>query len=70
MSTPAMLLNSSPDRCCDVPLPLEAKVYLPGFFFISAMSSATVFAGTSLFTTSMLGTRAISVIGTKSFTGS
>ena len=70
MSTPAMLLKSSPDRCCDVPLPLDANEYLPGFAFNNAMSSATFFAGISGLTTSMFGTRAISVIGTKSFTGS
>src|SRR5207253_8074722 len=33
MSTPAIALNSSPDKCCEVPLPLEAKLYLPGFAF-------------------------------------
>ena len=70
MSTPAMLLKSSPDRCCDVPLPLEANVYLPGFAFISATSSATFFAGTFGLMTSRFGSRAISVIGTKSRTGS
>ena len=45
ISTPAIDLNSSPDRCCDVPLPLDANVYLPGLAFISAISSATVFGG-------------------------
>jgi hypothetical protein len=70
ISTPAMPLNSSPERCCDVPLPLEAKFQLPGFAFMSLMSSATFLAGMSLLTTSMFGTRAISVIATKSFTGS
>ena len=45
MSTPAMVLNSSPLRCSDVPGPDEAKEYLPGSFLQSAISSATVLTG-------------------------
>ena len=63
MSTPAIVLNSSPDRCCDVPLPLEANEYLPGLALSSAISSFTSFAGSAGLITSMFGTRAISVIG-------
>ena len=37
---------------------------------MSWISSATFFAGMSLLITSMFGTRAISVIAAKSFTGS
>ena len=70
MSTPAMLLKSSPDKCCDVPLPLDANEYLPGLAFNSVINSATFLAAMSGLMTSMFGTRAISVIGTKSFTGS
>jgi hypothetical protein len=46
------------------------EVPLAGLAFMSLMSSATSFALTSLFTTSMFGTRAMSVTATKSFTGS
>src|SRR5438874_524941 len=35
--TPAIDLKSSPDRCCDVPLPLDANVYLLGLAFRSAI---------------------------------
>ena len=41
-----------------------------GLAFISAISSLTFFAGTSGLTTSRFGTRAISVMGAKSLTGS
>ncbi len=70
MSTPAIVLKSSPDRCCDVPLPDEANVYFPGLAFSKTTSSFTSFAGTPGLTTSMFGTRAIIVIGMKSLTGS
>ena len=70
MSVPDIDLKSSPDRCCDVPLPLDANEYLPGLAFRSAISSFTSFAGTDGLITSMFGTRAISVIAAKSFTGS
>ena len=70
MSVPDIDLKSSPERCCDVPLPLDANVYLPGFALSSTISSVTFFAGTSGLTTSMFGTRASSTIGTKSLTGS
>src|SRR5262249_31990614 len=29
-STPAIILNSSPERCCGVPLPADAILILPG----------------------------------------
>jgi len=70
ISTPVIVLNSSPERCCDVPLPLDAKLYLPGLALSSAINSRTSFAGNSGLTTSMFGTRTISVIGAKSRTGS
>ena len=38
----------------ELPEPEEANVRLPGFAFASAISSATVFAGTWGFTTSTL----------------
>ena len=70
ISVPDIALKSSPERCCDVPLPLEANEYLLGLAFRSAISSFTSFAGTAGLITSMFGTRAINVIATKSLIGS
>jgi hypothetical protein len=33
MSTPAMILNSSPERWFELPMPEEPKMSLPGFAF-------------------------------------
>src|SRR5204862_2215687 len=55
MSTPAMLLKSSPDKCCDVPLPLDANEYLPGLAFNSVINSVTFCAGMSGLTTRRFG---------------
>src|SRR5262245_8801405 len=63
-------LNSSPERCGVVPSPAEAKLYLPGLAFISAMSSLTVFAGTEGCTVGTLGETAAGVTGAKSLKGS
>ncbi len=70
MSTLASCLNSSPDRCCDVPLPADANVSVPGFAFASAINSGTDFAGLFGGTISTLALVPISVIGTKLLTGS
>ena len=66
----AIDLNSSPARCWVVPTPAEAKVSVPGCARASATSSLTLFAGTSLLTTKMLGVKQSWVIGAKSLTGS
>ena len=55
MSVPVITLNISPDRCNDVPCPEEAKAYLPGSFFSSAINSGTVVTGRLLLTTSRFG---------------
>ena len=55
ISTPAIILKSSPDRCSVVPLPAEAYEYLFGFFFSSAISSGRLWAGRSRLTASILG---------------
>ena len=65
-----MLLNSSPLRWIEVPLPLEAMFSLPGLARSQAMSWATVsiFNAAALagFITSTLGTPATRVMGAKS----
>ena len=40
---PAMFLNSSPDRCCDVPEPAEAKFTVPGLGQYTASDLAAIF---------------------------
>ena len=41
-SMPAASRNFSPLMCVPLPVPAEAKLSCPGFFFASAISSATV----------------------------
>ena len=65
-----MRLNSSPERCVDVPVPDEAKVILPGFALAWAMNSVTDLAGEEFGTTMRLGYRQISVTGAKSVNAS
>ncbi len=43
--TPVIAMNSSPDRCTEVPLPDDAMLTLPGLAFTYSMNSATVLAG-------------------------
>src|SRR6266568_3888893 len=57
MSTPVIILNSSPERCCVVPFPPDAMLILPGLALAWAMNSGTVLAGTDRFTSMTLGTR-------------
>ncbi len=68
--TPAIALNSSPDKCGAVPVPAEAKFNWPGRLFARAMSSFTDLAGTDGCTTSTLGAAVVSAIGAKSRTKS
>ena len=49
---PACELNSSATRCAVAPVPDEAKVYLSGFAFASAMNSFALLAGKLPATTS------------------
>ncbi|MNL46837.1 hypothetical protein D3C87_1695840 [compost metagenome] len=74
MRVPVMLWNSSPDRCVDVPLPVDAMLTLPGLAFRYLIRSATVrmpcLSANLGFSSRMLGTGMTSVTGTKSLTGS
>ncbi len=54
----------------EVPAPEEAKLYLPGSRFRSAISSGTVFTGMLTLTIKRFGTEATSDSGAKSFTWS
>ena len=65
-----MLLNSSPARCDEVPLPAEQKLSVPGLATASATSSDTVFTGIVGELTSTSGAEVISVTGARSFSGS
>src|SRR5215831_8342216 len=66
-SSPKVSLNSSLDRCGVVPMPGEAKVYLPGLDLSSSTSSFTDFDGmTEGLTNSPLGEPAALVTGAKS----
>src|SRR4029079_7266367 len=70
ISTPVIVLNSSPDRWIDVPLPDDAKLSLPGFAFAYAISSCTDLNGNDGLTTSTFGTPATRITGAKSLTWS
>ena len=52
---PVLILNPSPKSCGALPLPDVLNIYLPGFAFVSAMKSLTVFAGTSALMAIMAG---------------
>jgi hypothetical protein len=69
-----MLLNSSPARWMEVPLPLDAMFSLPGWAFAYLMKSATLLMPSvrafSVCITITFGTPATSVIGAKSLIGS
>ena len=70
MSTRATVFISSPERCCTLPFPGEAKVKRPGFAFASPMSSFTDRACTEGCTTRMSGVNPASVTGARSLSGS
>ena len=57
-------------RCDSEPLPIELKLYLPGFFFSSASSSVTLLTLSSGLTTSTLGCVTSCVMGAISLCGS
>jgi hypothetical protein len=61
-------LNSSPARWLALPTPIEPYVSVPGPARASAISSATVRAGTETCTVSTIGDLPISPIGAKSLT--
>ncbi len=69
-----MLLNSSPARWIEVPLPLDAMLILPGLALAYLMKSGTLLMprlrAFSVCITITLGTPATIVIGTKSLIGS
>src|ERR1700687_3428693 len=65
-----MLLNSSDERWVELPAPDEPKDSEPGFSLASAMSSRTLFAGSSGGTTSTLVIEATKITGSKSFAAS
>ena len=69
MNVPVRLLNSSPVRWIEVPLPLEAMLSWPGRVFAYAMNSATLLTGSEGWTTITFGTAATLVTGTKSLSG-
>jgi hypothetical protein len=56
--------------CGELPWPGVANVTLPGFFFASAIKSATELIGDETGTTSRLGKLQSSETGAKSATGS
>src|SRR3546814_7392103 len=60
-----------PDRCEDVPTPVELKLNSPGFFLICSVSSwMSLILRCSGATTSTLGTSAISATAIRSVSGS
>ena len=67
---PAADLSSTPERCDAEPLPAEANVSWPGRALASAISSATVLAGTAAFTRRTLGSVCSEDTGARSFIGS
>src|SRR6516225_11618737 len=69
-SRPRETRNSSPTRWGGVPVPGEAKLYLPGFALMRATSSLTVFAGNVGLTVSTAGADTAMVTGSKSLVGS
>jgi len=57
MSTPAVILNSSPATCEVVPVPNEASAILPGLALAWAISSGTDLTGSDGWTSSTSGER-------------
>src|SRR5438874_8297739 len=71
MSVFVRYVNIAPDMWMLVPLPLEAYVYLPGFFFASSITSLTLRGGNDGCTTSTLLSETIGATGARSlFTSS
>ncbi len=69
MSIPASVRSASPERCAEVPLPVEAKCSVPGRAFASSTSARTERTGRSGCTTSTIGCAASRATGEKSVTG-
>ena len=69
-SSPKVSLNSSLERCGVVPMPGEAKVYLPGLALSRSTSSFIEFAGMPGLTNRPLGEPPAMVTGVKSLSGS
>ena len=67
---PAMLFNSSPDKCEEVPRPPDPKFNVPGVALAYAMNCWTDWTGSDGCTTKIFGERDNSEIGVKSFCGS
>src|SRR6266478_1418170 len=63
-------LNISPERCGVVPMPVWAKLYLPGLALIRSTNSLTVLAGTEGWVRRQFGASAATVKGAKSLSGS
>jgi len=59
-------LNSSPDTCGELPLPVDAILIVPACAFASAMNCATVVAGTEGWTTMTNGSRVMLATGAMS----
>jgi hypothetical protein len=53
--TPAIILNSSPERWMELPVPDDAILILPGLALAWAMNSGTVLAGNEGFTSMIFG---------------
>src|SRR5262249_48794763 len=65
-SRPSDRRNNSPTRCAAVPVPGEAKLYLPGWALMRATRSLTDCTGSDGLTESMSGEVTASVTGSKS----
>ena len=57
MSTPVIILNSSPAMCDPVPLPADVILILPGLLLAQATNSGMVLAGTDGWMSMTYGTR-------------
>ena len=66
MSAPVIILNISAARCDEPPVPLEAKLSVPGLALANWTSSLIDFTGTAGWTTTTSGADAIRLIGAKS----
>ena len=67
MSIPALRLNSSPLKCGEAPMPVEANV--TRLVFAESMNSCTDFAGEEFGTIMRLGMTVTSVTGARSLAG-
>ncbi len=65
--TPAMILNSYPETCAEVPTPADPNVSSPGFALASPISSGTLATPTDGFTTGMFGASTARTTGVRSF---